>query len=65
MEPFDHRFYNAYPISPEIKTATNKEIELLNPTGDHLMKESYFKVKRLSHSDRQKRRREESGRGVD
>ncbi len=59
MNPFDHRFYNANPIRPEIKSGKNKDRDLLKPTGDRLYKEYEFKVKRLSYSERQKRRRED------
>lgn len=38
MQPFDDTDFNAYPISPAIKKAKNKQVELLKPTGDRLRK---------------------------
>ena len=39
LSPFDDIDFNAYPISPNIKSGRNKEIENLKPTGDRLRKE--------------------------
>lgn len=39
MKPFDDFSFNAYPISPAIKSARNKDINLLKPIGDQLKKE--------------------------
>ena len=39
MKPFDDSEFNAYPISPEIKSSKNKDFEVLKPTGDRLKKE--------------------------
>ena len=39
MQPFDASTFNAYPISPTIKSAKNKDLSLLQPTGELLLKE--------------------------
>ena len=39
LQPFDDKEFNAYPISTNIKSAKNKEVEVLKPVGDRLRKE--------------------------
>ena len=39
LTPFDDTNFNAYPISPSIKSAKNKEVQNLKPVGDRLRKE--------------------------
>lgn len=39
LHPFNPSDYNAYPISPEIKSSRNKDIDLLKPIGQRIAKE--------------------------
>ncbi len=57
MKPFNPHFYNAYPISDAIKNSGNKELELLNPIGERIYKETILVPKKLSFEERQRRRR--------
>lgn len=42
LRPFDDTDFNAYPISPEIKSPKNKDIITLKPVGDQLKKEFQY-----------------------
>lgn len=39
LTPFDDREFNAYPISPQVKSPRNKDFSLLQPVGQRLKKE--------------------------
>lgn len=48
LKPYDHRQMNAYPISDRIKSARNKDKELLDPLGEPLQKEYSYKQEQKS-----------------
>ncbi len=58
MKPFNPHFFNAYPISNAIKDSSIKEIELLNPIGDRIYRDTSMVPKKLTYEERQRRRRE-------
>mgnify|MGYP000154694730 CR=1 FL=1 len=57
MKPFNPHYFNAYPISKEIKDPSNKEMKLLNPLGERIYRETDRQPKKMSYDQRQKNRR--------
>ena len=48
LKPYDHQLMNAYPISDRIKSAREKDSDLIKPIGERLQKEFYVQqVKKL------------------
>lgn len=65
LQPFDASDFNAYPISPDIKSPRNKHFEVLKPTGDPLQKEHDYlfyqdlELQGMGETTARKRRNEE------
>lgn len=71
LRPYDHKLMNAYPIDKRIKSAREKDAQLIKPTGDRLQKEYFIQqakkleLQGMGMSPSRRRKLQEEGKWIE